>query len=715
MKKLLTLSFLLLIGNILFAQQYKCGTDEAINDAFRNDPSYLQKHNDFLKFSDKYLKNTFIPNKGKSAGVHRIPIVFHVIHNYGTENISDAAILSQLDIMNDHWRKRDADSNTIISEFRQIHDDMEIEFVLAKKDPQGNCTNGITRTVSELTTDGGSSGNGGSELLIKGMINWGNTKYLNVWICKGVGQGVGGYSYFPGIGSARDGIMLRSDQVSALAHEAGHWLALAHPWGGTNDPNTGTNCTDDDGISDTPNCDGSAGGCNTNRKTCLTDPEPFLGIFGQVLQATGQIVDPEQNYMDYAFCGAENFTQGQKARCHSSLDASLDGRNNLWSASNLLATGCNVGYTCNAIPISDFDTQDLEHYFCTGENVKFKNNSYNADNITYAWSFENGSPATSNVKEPTIRWNTPGKYKVSLVATAAGGSSTKTKESYIIIFANNAAIDAPLIESFDESTFPNSSLGEEFSWIIKEGESTTETWERTNTASINGSASMMIDCRSAKGVNEFISPAFDFTTSNCSELTFNYAYAQRTVSTNDQLKVLVSRDCGYLWKSTNFNKSGSALSTAAGKVLSTAFVPTANEWAQGTVDLSAYSNRDHLLIKFEHTALSKGNILYIDNVNIGCGTVGIDKDNNKSIEFSIYPNPSNDDAFLHISSITSSKMEINITDLTGKVIFTKNYLTNSNSSKISLNKELGYSLNSGVYLVNISDGKTIKTQKLVKN
>ena len=715
MKKLLTLSFLLFIGNILFAQQYKCGTDEAINQAFDNDPTYLKKRVDFLKFSDKYLKNTFIPNKGKSAGVHRIPIVFHVIHNYGPENISDAVIHNALDDMNDHWRKRDADTGTIVSVFQPIHDDMEIEFVLAKLDPQGNCTNGITRTVSELTTDGGSSGKGGSELIIKGMINWGNTKYLNVWIVKSCGQGVGGYSYFPGIGSARDGIMLRSDQVSAVSHEAGHWLALAHPWGGTNDPNVSVNCSDDDGISDTPNCEGSAGGCNTTRKTCLTDPEPFLGVFGQVLQATGQIIDPEQNYMDYAFCGAENFTQGQKAMCHASLDASTDGRNNLWTSANLIATGCNVGYSCNAIPISDFDSQDLEQFFCTGENVKFENNSHNADNITYAWAFENGTPATSILKEPTVKWNTPGKYKVSLVATSAGGSDTKIKESYIIIFADNPAIDAPLIESFDQSTFPVSSLGADFSWIIKEDATTNDTWERTTSASISGSASMMIDCRSAKGVNEFISPAFDFTTGNCSELTFNYAYAQRTVSTNDQLRVLVSRDCGYLWKSTTFDKKGSALSTAAGKVLSTAFVPTSSEWAKGSVDLSAYTSRDHLLIKFEHTALSKGNILYIDNVNIGCGTVGIDNEDDNTIEFKIYPNPSTDDASLYVNSINSAKMKVNITDLTGKVIFSKEYYTNNKKLKLSLNEELGFSLNAGVYLVNISDGKTIKTQKIVKN
>ena len=84
-----------------------------------------------------------------------IPVVFHVIHYNGPENISDEQVLSGIEVMNRDFRKLNPDVDDVISEFEGIAADSEIEFRLAQIDPQGDCHTGINRIVSPLTYDGG--------------------------------------------------------------------------------------------------------------------------------------------------------------------------------------------------------------------------------------------------------------------------------------------------------------------------------------------------------------------------------------------------------------------------------------------------------------------------------------------------------------------------------------------------------------------------------
>jgi len=193
-----------------------------------------------------------------ARSTYTLPVVFHIIHQYGSENISDEQVFDAMRVLNEDFNKENPDWDNVVSQFLPLVADVDIEFKLAKKDPQGNCTKGITRTVSALTNVGDQS--------MKNLIQWPRNKYLNVWVCA-YADGAAGYTLTPGgaaLYAAADGIVMQHTYVGAigtgsvsrsraLTHEVGHWINLEHTWGGSNTPGLTSNCSTDDGVSDTPN------------------------------------------------------------------------------------------------------------------------------------------------------------------------------------------------------------------------------------------------------------------------------------------------------------------------------------------------------------------------------------------------------------------------------------------------------------------------------
>ena len=228
------------------------------------DPALLQREAEYEEEIQRLIReNSEV--RGRDIVV-TIPIVFHVLHLGGIENISDEQIFDQMEILNSDFRMLNtAELATAIPYFASIAGDAEMQFALPTKDPQGNCTSGINRikTVETLR--------GGDESKLK---PWPRSKYLNVWVTKFIDSGAAGYAYKPGSAEGflqlRDGIMIKQDYVGsigtssptnsrALTHEIGHYFNLDHTWGGTNDPEV--NCGDD-GVEDTPITKGhSPGNC----------------------------------------------------------------------------------------------------------------------------------------------------------------------------------------------------------------------------------------------------------------------------------------------------------------------------------------------------------------------------------------------------------------------------------------------------------------------
>ncbi|TND07594.1 MAG: hypothetical protein FD123_3146 [Bacteroidetes bacterium] len=251
-----------------------------------------------------------------------IPTVVHVLYKNATQNISDQQVYSQIASLNADYRRLNADTVNTLPVFDTLAADIEIEFCLATVDPQGNPTNGITRTstaggqlfgyFSPLGEDAKFDSTGGKTA-------WPTDKYLNLWVCE-LFPGLLGYAQFPGDAASTDGVVITYTAFGTLgtvtapstrgrtaSHEVGHWMGLFHIWGDDSDCTTGS-----DSIADTPNASSqSQSDCQLSLNSCSNE-DPWWGV-----------IDPPdnvQNYMDYSNDSCMNmFTLGQKARMHSFL------------------------------------------------------------------------------------------------------------------------------------------------------------------------------------------------------------------------------------------------------------------------------------------------------------------------------------------------------------------------------------------------------------
>jgi PKD repeat protein len=234
--------------------QYRCGMDHYMNELYKSDPQ-------LKKDMDQFVQNIIESAKNKDgfyddSTVFVIPIVFHVLHEYGAENITDAQIYDQVNILNRDYRLQNADTADVIPQYHHLLKDAKIEFRLARIDPQGNCTNGIEHIYTHLTNNADDYSK---------LNQWPRSQYLNVWVSKSIGlSGAAGYAFYPsgveGVDYFRDGVLILNGYIGsigtsspytsrALTHEIGHYLGLAHTWGSTNDP--GVACGNDF-VEDTP-------------------------------------------------------------------------------------------------------------------------------------------------------------------------------------------------------------------------------------------------------------------------------------------------------------------------------------------------------------------------------------------------------------------------------------------------------------------------------
>src|ERR1700741_2966275 len=230
-----------LAANLSFAQtgQRNCGTTEHLSYLKSQDPGLEQRMNDIEEHTIQWQMNN--ASHKSAATVVSIPVVVHVLYNTSTQNISDAQIQSQIAVLNEDFRKLNADRVNIPSAFSAAAADAEINFCLASKTPSGASTTGIVR---KSTTKTSFSDNDGVKYSSQGGDDaWDATKYLNIWVCN-LGGGLLGYAQFPGGPVATDGVVIlysafgRVGTLSApynkgrtTTHEVGHWLNLRHIWG----------------------------------------------------------------------------------------------------------------------------------------------------------------------------------------------------------------------------------------------------------------------------------------------------------------------------------------------------------------------------------------------------------------------------------------------------------------------------------------------------
>lgn len=286
-----------------------CGTMPVHERLLRTIPDYARarsasenRHLDYLRHGPS----------GARAGVTVIPTVVHVVYHTNAQNISDAQVKSQINVLNKDFRMLNPDTSTVPQAFKPLIADSRIEFELATTDPHGAATSGITRTRTNLT--GFSDDDKVKSAATGGADAWPADRYLNLWVCP-LSGGLLGYAQFPGGPAATGGVVILHSAFGTTGtaaapfnlgrtatHEIGHWLNLRHIWG-----DDGDGCWGSDHVPDTPNQGG---------------PNYGTPAFPHITCNNGPNGDLFMDFMDYVDDAAMTmFTAGQVHRMQACLDA----------------------------------------------------------------------------------------------------------------------------------------------------------------------------------------------------------------------------------------------------------------------------------------------------------------------------------------------------------------------------------------------------------
>ena len=322
----------MMIGVSLFSmgqQVAKCYDDHVLNNYFEETYPGFQEAREALFFKAlDYAAHLSVDPHAKQQSpdtIYRFPVVVHVVYNEAAENLDEQLIQDQIDVLTRDFRRQNADTSDLRSIFLPVAADAGIEFFLADIDPEGNPTNGITRTNTSTASFGSIT----SLDLVKDSITggknaWPTDEYLNIWVCDLsiplLGDAALGFAYPPieapnwpsdlqntqeqyeGIvihykvfgpnNSLATGLLSIADQGRTPVHEMGHYLGLRHIWGDAGNPLFGgVDCDPslDDGFDDTPNAgnNSQATGCDKTKNSCgAGDPN--------------DLPDMIENYMDYS-------------------------------------------------------------------------------------------------------------------------------------------------------------------------------------------------------------------------------------------------------------------------------------------------------------------------------------------------------------------------------------------------------------------------------
>ena len=758
---LLGLSFMSIAQN---EERKYCGASDLLKDALQ-DPEKQQILDQLEIFTQEFVAN--LDNARRSGpcdgGPCILPVVVHVIHNYGKENISYEQIDNGIFRINEDFNGLNDDIDEVIEEFESVIGSAPLTLRLATKDPDGNCTYGVTRTATVLTDESGPK--------VMSLVNWPEDQYINIYVVRSFDytkESAAAYAVYPGMSSSEYGdyIFCRYDYFGdwntntdngptggnwarhTMPHEMGHFFNLDHPWGGSNSPGEDGNCSIDDGVEDTPptiGTDGNAVGCPLEQATC-----------------DGSL-DNVQNIMDYSSC-AHMFTQGQADRMLAAANSLAGNRWYLWQESNLAETGTddesvnnNPYVECSPIPDFRSDT-DLG---CSGASITFENFTYNyrTEDITYEWSFPGGSPSTSINTNPTVEYNTPGSYDVTLTACNGGFCRDTLVQNYITILSqSDVSAETGLSQSFESTSFPN--MESEIWWV---GEDFDEQhWQRTETVSSQGISSFKIKSQNygyERRSHEFSTPELnlsEFTTTGSDPLMlcFDVAYAKRLPYTaveqdddgfvtdtysihHDELIISYKLCDAMQWTerprlSTRPGTQGSFLSqqenlVTTDKIYFNSFVPNDDEWQQFCVTIQQLAGETDAIIKFEFVGTGEdqysshlvdadgfleyitastigGNWLYLDNILIGNSSVIQNESASRNFNIdnlTISPNPTTvDDGNISFELIENTDIVISLTNFLGRRLGEKQLKLDAGSYEYKLG-DLFQLSHKGTYILSV--------------
>lgn len=267
--------------------QRGCASQEVLEAQLKADPTLALRMNQIEAFTEKAMLTGRLVN-----GKVEIPVVVNVLYKTAAENISDAQIQSQIDVLNQDFNATNSDFNTVPALFSGVAANVGITFVLETINRKSTTkTSWGTRDAMKKTKQGG-------------LDPTSPTTKLNMWACT-IGGGILGYAQFPGGSTATDGVVIDSKYFGlsgsgaypynlgrTATHEVGHWMNLRHIWGDTT--------CGSDSVTDTP----------THNTANYGVP-----VYPHYSTCTGTPVEMTMNYMDYTDDrGMYMFSNGQKSR-----------------------------------------------------------------------------------------------------------------------------------------------------------------------------------------------------------------------------------------------------------------------------------------------------------------------------------------------------------------------------------------------------------------
>ncbi|WP_081663216.1 zinc-dependent metalloprotease [Flavobacterium subsaxonicum] len=442
---LLSLSFLGCLMAAQAQQKHQCGTDGLHDHKMATDAVYAKRMHDF----DARYTGGNIKKGPQTAGTYVIPVVVHVMHKgealgVGT-NITDEEIRNQIKAVNERFRKAAGsvgDGNGA---------DTGFEFALAVRDPQGNCTNGITRTdmtnVALYMNNGvqyDTNGSGITDGALKALDYWDSNRYYNIWIVSEFDNGMSafsGYAYYASAhGLSYDGAVILSDYFAnsesiTTTHELGHAFNLYHTFEGDA---AGTACPT------------VINGCGTGLGDCCLDTAPHIRNTDCTTTGTNSC-DPtntdlsfKHNYMTYsvAYNCQNMFSNDQKNRA---IDAATLIRG------SLLAANGNMSLVPPALTSATFTISTS--IVCLGNSVNLMDASscipknYLAESawagINFTWTITNGTGMyVFNTQNVNFTPPVAGTYSINLAITMGNATFTTTMANAITVLSNAESVQA---------------------------------------------------------------------------------------------------------------------------------------------------------------------------------------------------------------------------------------------------------------------------------
>ncbi len=687
MKQLLTIVlFCFFLPDLLFAQQIiRCSTEKSEKLRRQKNP-LIENKQIFEKWISKKInlaKNNASIFK-TSEITYVIPVVVHIIHNGETigngSNISDAIINSQIKVLNDDYKRLNADTSKTRSIFKPVAANTNIQFQLALTDPDGFPTTGITRLKGTKN-----SWDPSDNETLKSLAYWNSDQYLNIWVCPLSGRNLG-YAQYPesnlaGLNSTdldatayyqarnalTDGVVVNYNSFGSYTstypfskgrtstHEIGHYLGLRHTWGDVSD------CTGTDYCSDTPNLLGPSNGCELSKKACDTAKIAMI-----------------ENYLDYTDDNCMNiFTNEQKLRMRTVLENSPR-RTSLLTSPGLFLPQL----TANDAGIKAIINPSTLKYCQNQIEVKivlknFGNNNLtkveidyqidNLNNIKYYWIGNLASGYNDTIVLTNINLaNGNHTFKINTYLPN-GNPDSKTYNDFLTSsFSINQSSSLPFLVDFNDGVFPPTG------WTLFNPDLQT-TWKDTlagGSLTPNNMAAYinMFDYNDnyQQQQDALYSPSYDFSKVSSATLLFKISYAQADASSNDGFKILASTDCGNTYNYSLYEKYGADLATAP--VYNTHWRPKhLSDWKDQSIDLHSFIGLPSVSFAFVGVN-GYGNNLYLDDIQVQLIT-GTEAGKENSNLIIISPNPNNGDFSIDLNLSKIQDINVEVTDVVGKVVW----------------------------------------------